>query len=118
MRHEHWRRLEEIFHEALERLDDDVQTLYAACGGDEELLREVESLLAQEASAEAFLTQPVSNMSAVATDSGSFSEYRGQPELLKEALADRYRIERESWTRRYGHRLPGRRCGSTVARWR
>ena len=96
MRHEHWRRLEEIFHEALERLDDErARFVRAACGGDEELLHEVESLLAQEASAEAFLTQPVSNMSAVATDSGSLSEYRGQPELLKEALADRYRIERE-----------------------
>jgi hypothetical protein len=41
-----WRRVEEICHEALERNPDArAELVRAACGGDESLRREVESLL-------------------------------------------------------------------------
>ncbi len=49
MKPERWQKVEQIYHAALEREPDQRATfLNEACGGDESLLREVESLLAQE----------------------------------------------------------------------
>jgi hypothetical protein len=54
-----WRQVEDLCHAALAcRAEERRPFLVTACDGDEVLLREVESLLAQESSAEAFMTVP------------------------------------------------------------
>jgi serine/threonine-protein kinase len=56
---ERWRRVEELYHAALTRGERDrMAFLVNACAGDEGLRREVESLLAQPASACGFLDGP------------------------------------------------------------
>ena len=59
MKPEIWRRVEELCHRALE-LDEGRRTdfLQSACGSDEELRNEVESLLVQEKKAEQFIESP------------------------------------------------------------
>src|SRR5215472_18641143 len=54
-----WQRVEEVVQRALE-LDENrrAEFLESSCGGDEELRREVDSLLAQEKRAEQFLDSP------------------------------------------------------------
>ncbi|MEO8052798.1 MAG: protein kinase [Acidobacteriota bacterium] len=57
---EHWRQIEKVYHQALERsLDERPAFLDQACGGDAALRHEVESLLAQDASGDGFLVRPV-----------------------------------------------------------
>ncbi len=59
MKPQDWHRVEELFHAALERAPAERQAfLDGACGGDEELRREVLSLLAEERSAERLMEQP------------------------------------------------------------
>jgi hypothetical protein len=62
---ERWRRINEIFHAALDQ-DDDARGRYvrAACGGDEELLREVQSLLESHARSQAYLEAPAWQVAA------------------------------------------------------
>ena len=56
---ERWRRVEELYHAALMRSESDRAAFLAnACAGDEALLREVQSLLAQPASSPGFLDGP------------------------------------------------------------
>ena len=56
---ERWRRVEELYHAALTRSESDRTAFLAnACAGDEALLREVQSLLAQPASSPGFLEGP------------------------------------------------------------
>jgi serine/threonine-protein kinase len=56
---ERWRRIEELYHAALARnAHERALFLRDACAGDDGLRLEVESLLAQSASAEAFLAEP------------------------------------------------------------
>ena len=56
---ERWRQVEDVFHAALTRSESDrAAFLASACAGDEALLREVQSLLAQPASARGFLDGP------------------------------------------------------------
>ena len=51
-----WRRIEELYHAALARVESERPAfLTEACAGDDALRREVESLLAQPASADGFL---------------------------------------------------------------
>src|SRR5215831_8301249 len=59
MNPEVWRRVEELCQQALE-LDESRRTefLHSACGSDDELRHEVESLLAQEKKAEQFIESP------------------------------------------------------------
>ena len=59
MKPEGWRRVEDLCHRALE-LDESERSafLQAACGSDDELRREVESLLAHEKKAEHFIESP------------------------------------------------------------
>jgi serine/threonine protein kinase/tetratricopeptide (TPR) repeat protein len=65
MRSERWRRVEELYHAALARDERDCATFLAdACAGDSELRSEVESLLAQGASADAFLAEPAVDVAA------------------------------------------------------
>src|SRR6185503_13051334 len=53
-----WATVERLYHSALARpVDERAAFVAEACAGDEELRREVESLLAQEASADGVLTQ-------------------------------------------------------------
>jgi eukaryotic-like serine/threonine-protein kinase len=60
MTSERWRQVEAVYHSAAEReLSGRSAFLDEACGGDEELRREVESLLAQETSAGILLERPV-----------------------------------------------------------
>jgi len=98
---ERWQRISQLYHAALAREGDCAAFLKQACADDEELRLDVESLLAQPASAEAFLTQSALVMGAnVVSDPAlmrtghRMGEYQIQPEL-KEGLAHRYRIERE-----------------------
>ena len=55
-----WQKIEELYHAAL-KLDqiERAAFLEQACAGDEDLRREVESLLASDAQAESFLESPV-----------------------------------------------------------
>ncbi len=60
-----WQRISRLYHAALERpVDERRAFLDAACRGDEALRGEVESLLANEASAEAFLVAPAAEVVA------------------------------------------------------
>src|SRR5262245_29216248 len=60
-----WRRVEELCHAALERdAHDRSAFLAAACGGDVELRREVEALLAHAPTADGFLVEPVGALAA------------------------------------------------------
>jgi serine/threonine protein kinase len=62
---ERWRRVEELYHAALARGESDRPAfLSSACAGDEALREEVESLLAQPASAEGFLAAPALEVAA------------------------------------------------------
>jgi serine/threonine-protein kinase len=57
-----WSRVEELFHGALERAPAEREAyLREACGGDEELRREVQSLLAEERSAERMMERPAAS---------------------------------------------------------
>jgi hypothetical protein len=64
---EHWREVETLLNEALE-LEPSRRTAYlaGACGGDESLRREVESLLAFEGQAGTFLETPPDDIAAAA----------------------------------------------------
>src|SRR4051812_3414778 len=59
MASDRWRRIEDLCHAALAcRADERRAFLVDACRGDEELLREVESLLVDESSVESFMSMP------------------------------------------------------------
>ena len=67
MRPDRWQKIDEIFHAALRcKLDERKAFIETACSGDEELRRELESLLAEERGADGFIEQPA--MDAVAKD--------------------------------------------------
>lgn len=62
---ERWERVTELYRSALEREESDRGAfLRVACAGDEELRREVESLLAQEGDTKDFLEEPAIHMVA------------------------------------------------------
>ena len=62
---ERWRRIEDIYHAVLSRdVSQRTAFLNEACAGDAELRREVESLLAQTASADGLLDRPAVAMAA------------------------------------------------------
>src|SRR5919197_1737077 len=62
---ERWRELDELFHSALEREPDRRASFLAeACGGDDELRRELESMLAHHEQAEDFTGRPVYEFAA------------------------------------------------------
>ena len=57
-----WSKVEELFHEALVRAPAEREAfLREACGGDEELRREVQSLLAEETEARRLMEQPAAS---------------------------------------------------------
>src|SRR5207253_4830682 len=72
MKPERWQKVEELYHAALERpAESRADFLSAACGDDEDLHREVESLLALQSKAENFIEKPALEVAAkaVAEDS-------------------------------------------------
>ena len=59
MNRERWRRVEELFHAALQlKKNGRADFVRQACAGDEELLHEVESLLAHDDKARDFIETP------------------------------------------------------------
>ena len=65
MKPERWQKVEQIYHAALEREEGQRATfLKEACGGDDSLRREVESLLAQEGATGSFLEAPALEVAA------------------------------------------------------
>jgi len=82
-----WRRVEEVYHEALEhRPESRAAFVIAACGGDSSLRREVESLLAADG-ANALVDQPAMDIAAELLDDGSieieFAYHNGDEVVLK-----------------------------------
>jgi serine/threonine protein kinase/Tol biopolymer transport system component len=62
-----WLKIERVYHDARERQGSErAQFLAQACAGDESLLREVESLLAQEGGTDSFLGTPALQVAAQA----------------------------------------------------
>ena len=84
---QNWRRVTELFEQALERSPDKrAAFLKSACAGDDVLLREVESLLAEHDADTGFLESPA--VAAVADEIGEKGE---QPRIGKQL--GHYRIE-------------------------
>jgi hypothetical protein len=73
MEQELWRKVEELFHAALELTPDARQTfLDGTCNGDIDLRRQVDQLLAKEKEAGSFLERPaIEDMPVVLTDAES-----------------------------------------------
>jgi len=65
MQAERWKEIEDLCNEALERADEERSAfLQSACAGDQDLLREVQSLLAQEKRAHRFIETPALEQAA------------------------------------------------------
>src|ERR1700736_4937448 len=78
---ERWQKIEQLCNAALEHEASQRATfLEQACGGDDELRREVDSLLEQEKSAEGFLESPVVEVAAAAL--GKMPGGDGGPSLV------------------------------------
>jgi eukaryotic-like serine/threonine-protein kinase len=101
---ERLRQIEDLCHGALAcRAEDRGRFLTTACGGDEELRHEVESLLALEASASGFMSVPAAAQagSAVLDQArsalvGEFLERHDEPPRDVIATGEGYRV-RDSW---------------------
>src|SRR5262245_46501774 len=87
---ERWQQVKELFHAASERAGMERATfLDGACAEDDELRREVESLLAMDEQAASFLKRPVLAVGALAAKAPA-----AQTELETGRLVGHYRIER------------------------
>ncbi len=76
---ERWQKVEQIYHSALEREPVQRATfLNEACGGDESLRQEVESLLAQEGATGSFLEAPALEVAAKVMSEDSDRSLLGQ----------------------------------------
>src|SRR5688572_8970405 len=65
MKPDRWQKVDEIFHAALQYKPDERKTfIEQACRGDEELRRELESLLAEEGEADQFIEEPAMDVMA------------------------------------------------------
>jgi serine/threonine protein kinase len=73
-----WKQIEQLYHSALEQEPTQrAEFLKQACTGDEELCREVESLLAQQTEAQSFIETPAFEVVARGT-----AEHRVEPTLI------------------------------------
>ena len=101
MKQELWRKVEELFHAALERTPDARQTfLDGICGADTDLRRQVELLLAKEEQAGSFLEVPAIEDTTVSPDG------RGVPAWPAiRTLSDRVSVR----CRRHGRGISGAR---------
>src|SRR5262249_11358066 len=85
MEPERWQRIERLYHTALEQQPWRREGyLREACGSDQSLLREVESLLAQEEHAEEFIQEPALHVAA--------RDFVQSSELTAGRTLGRYRI--------------------------
>jgi serine/threonine protein kinase len=75
MKPERWQKLDELFHSALER-DGDARVAFMAkaCGSDDELLRELETMLTHHQQAKKFMESPAYAVEAEAIVSDDSSE--------------------------------------------
>ena len=74
-----WQKIEELYHAALERpVESRTDFLRSACGDDEELYREVESLLGFKSQAENFIERPALEIVAKAVAEGYTASVTGQ----------------------------------------
>src|SRR5215216_937133 len=71
MKAERYQQIEQLFHAALERTPQErIAFVEQACGGDEELRREVESLLPYDDQARDFIETPPANVAAAILAAG------------------------------------------------
>ena len=100
---ERWRKIEQVYHAALEReARDRPAFLQQACAGDEELRRKVESLLARDQQAENFLQPRPHGLAgspaleiaakALAQDLPTATGPLGAPERLEGQTVSHYRV--------------------------
>ena len=94
MKPDRWRKMEEIYHAALEReASERPAFLQQACAGDEELRGKVEALLARDQQAENFLQSPVLEMAAKAwAQDQPTASLPGEPERLVGQTVSHYRV--------------------------
>jgi serine/threonine protein kinase len=85
---EHWRQVEELYHVSLKVAAEQRATfLQDACGSDEELRREVESLLTHEESAEGFIEAPAFEVAARLMAHDNFSRAEADPVTVGTVIA-------------------------------
>src|SRR5260370_32325516 len=78
MKPDRWNKVEKLYHAALERpAESRAEFLRSACGDDEELYREVESLLSFKSQAESFIEKPALVVAAKAVASDSVTSVIG-----------------------------------------
>src|SRR5215831_6202561 len=94
MKPERWQQIESLLQSALERAPEQrADFLKEACAGDDELRREVESLLVYEEPAENFIDAPALQVAAKAmADDGA---ERVPMRLVGRVLDEKYRIEKQ-----------------------
>ncbi len=109
MKPDRWQQGEKIYHGALERDESQREAfLEEACGGDDKLKREVESLLEQESQAEAFLQAPALEVAAQELA-------RDQAKMIGQTISH-YRISERSARAAWG-RSTGLRTLSSTEMW-
>ncbi|HLW80138.1 MAG TPA: serine/threonine-protein kinase, partial [Terriglobia bacterium] len=92
MEPERWRRIEELYHAALEREEGERAAFLAeACTGDEALRGEVESLLTQEKSAQDFMEAPALELASQASEEHSSSYSSSDAGLIGKTISH-YRV--------------------------
>src|SRR5579863_9251983 len=95
MKPERWKKVEELYHSALER-EPGLRSAFlkAACAGDEDLFLEVQSLLDHEGKVEEFMEEPALEVAAeaLAKEKAQSKESDGEPRSLIGKTVSHFRI--------------------------
>jgi len=93
MEPERWRKIEELYHAAL-AVEGSARAAFLerACGGDDDLRREVESLLASDAAAGSFIESPAMEVAAKALANNTSVLALGRDSLKSGATISHYQI--------------------------